>query len=175
MNERWMSRLSLILLMTVLLLPFLIIGKRPQNTEPTATIESASVIETTAKVIVEENTIEIVGETEEQTTAPKYVSLGTFKITAYCSCKKCCGKYAENRPNGIVYGASGEQLIEGYSIAVDPKVIPYGEIVIINGIEHIAHDCGGAIKGNRIDLYMASHEEALDWGVQHIEVFKEVN
>lgn len=172
MNERFTAR---ILLVTIALLLFLMIGKRPQNNiEPIATIESASVIETTAKVIVEENTIEIVGETEEQTTAPKYVSLGTFKITAYCSCKKCCGKYAENRPNGIVYGASGEQLIEGYSIAVDPKVIPYGEIVIINGIEHIAHDCGGAIKGNRIDLYMASHEEALDWGVQHIEVFKEV-
>lgn len=173
MNERHAAR---ILLVIIAILPFLIIGKRPQNnTEPITTIESTSITETTTQIaVVEQNTIEEVGQTEEQTTTPKYISLGTFKVTAYCSCKKCCGKYAENRPNGIVYGASGQQLIEGYSIAVDPKVIPYSETVIINGVEHVAHDCGGAIKGNRIDLYMASHEEALDWGVQYIEVFKEV-
>ena len=102
---------------------------------------------------------------------PEYTSLGEFKITAYCSCKKCCEQYADNRPNGKVYGASGAELKPNYSIAVDPDVIPYGTKVYIDGREYIAQDTGGAIAGNRIDLYMSNHEEALEWGVQYCEVF----
>jgi 3D (Asp-Asp-Asp) domain-containing protein len=45
---------------------------------------------------------------------------------------------------------------------------------LINDQEYVAHDCGGAIKGNRIDIYMSSHEKALEWGVQNIEIFKVV-
>lgn len=122
--------------------------------------------------------------TEETTSDPEvptepvieYVSLGEFRITAYCACKKCCGEWAENRPldengNPIVYGSTGIELISGYSIAVDPRVIPYGTKVYFNDREYIAHDCGGAIKENRIDLYMNSHQAALEWGVQYYEVF----
>lgn len=112
----------------------------------------------------------------------EYISLGEFRITAYCACKKCCGKWAENRPldangNPIVYGSTGKVLTAGYSIAVDPDVIPYGTKVYIDGREYIAHDTGGAIDENRIDLYMGSHEDALEWGVQYREVFvvKEAN
>ena len=86
---------------------------------------------------------------------PSTKSMGEFKVTAYCSCEKCCGEWAMNRPDGIVYGSSGEELIPGYSIAVDPKVIPYGTEVIIGGNRYIAHDTGGAIKGNRIDTCSA--------------------
>ena len=102
---------------------------------------------------------------------PEPKSLGEFKVTAYCSCEKCCGRWANNRPNGIVYGASGEQLIPNVSIATDPSVIPYGTTVVINGNEYVSHDCGGAIKENRIDIYMESHEQALEWGVKYLEVF----
>ena len=98
-------------------------------------------------------------------------SLGVFKLTAYCSCYKCCGIWANNRPNGIVYGAIGEELSEGYSIAVDPKVIPYRTEVIINGHTYKAQDCGGGIKGNEIDIYFEDHDEALKFGVQYEEVF----
>lgn len=42
---------------------------------------------------------------------------------------------------------------EGKTIAVDPSVIPYGSIIKINGNEYIAEDCGGAIKGNKIDIF----------------------
>lgn len=111
----------------------------------------------------------IVGEIVNE---PELISLGDFKVTAYCSCEKCCGRWSQNRPNGIVYGASGEVLIPHVSIATDTSVIPYGTTVIINGREYVSHDCGGAIDGNRIDIYMGSHEEALEWGVQYIEVFK---
>lgn len=111
---------------------------------------------------------------EEETT--EYISLGEFKLTAYCSCEKCCGNWANNRAvdeegNEIVIGASGEVLEAIVSIAVDKNVIPYGSTVLINGQEHKAHDCGGAIKNNRIDVYMASHEEAVEFGVQYAEVF----
>lgn len=99
------------------------------------------------------------------------VSLGNFKLTAYCSCELCCGKWANNRPNGVVYGAIGEELKEGYSIAVDPTVIPYRTEVTINGHTYKAQDCGGAIKGNRIDIYFENHNDALAFGVQYAEVY----
>ena len=51
------------------------------------------------------------------------------------------------------------------TIAVDPTVIPYGSKVVINGQVYVAEDCGGAIKNNRIDIYMGSHAEALNSGV----------
>lgn len=104
------------------------------------------------------------------------VSLGEFKLTAYCSCSICCGKWANNRPideNGkeIVYGSIGEKLQEGYSIAIDPSVIPYGTEVVINRHTYKAQDCGGAIKGNEIDVYFEDHNKALEFGVQYAEVF----
>lgn len=97
--------------------------------------------------------------------------LGEFKLTAYCSCEKCCGEWAKNRPQGVVYGASGEILVAGYSVAVDPKIIDYGTEIIIDGKTYRADDCGGAIKGNRIDVYFDNHEDALRFGVQHADVF----
>lgn len=102
---------------------------------------------------------------------PEIISLGNFKLTAYCSCSKCCGEWADKRPDGIVYGSIGKELKAGYSIAVDPEVIPYGTVVIIDGQEYEAMDCGGAIKGNRIDIYFSDHDEALEFGVQYAEVF----
>ena len=106
----------------------------------------------------------------------KKESLGEFKLTAYCSCEKCCGEWALNRPkdeNGkdIVYGSTGTALVAGTSIAVDPSVIPYGSQVEINGHTYTAHDTGGAIKGNRIDVYFDNHQDALNFGVQRAEVF----
>lgn len=117
------------------------------------------------------NTIDIETDKEVDAQVNKPVSLGNFKLTAYCSCEKCCGKWAYNRPNGIVYGAIGEELKEGYSIAVDPSVIPYKTEVVINGKTYKAQDCGGAIKGNRIDVYMNDHDDALEFGVKYAEVF----
>lgn len=122
--------------------------------------------------VAEVPTMEAVSEEPE----PECISLGEFKLTAYCSCEKCCGQWALDRPvdeegHQIVIGASGEELIEGVSIAVDKEVIPYGTTVVINGKEYIAHDCGGSIKKKRIDVYTSSHESALEFGVQHAEVF----
>ena len=109
---------------------------------------------------------------------PELVSLGEYKITHYCSCPQCCGVWAENRPvdelgQEIVYTASGARAEAGRTIAVDPEVIPLGSRVIIDGKEYIAQDTGGAIKGNRIDIYCSDHQEALELGVITAEVYKE--
>lgn len=111
--------------------------------------------------------------TEPQVT---WLSLGTYELTAYCPCQKCCGQWAVNRPvdkngNTIVYTASGAVAKAGTTIAVDPSIIPYGSEIQINGHTYIAQDCGGAIKGNRIDVYFNTHQEALEFGRQRAEVF----
>lgn len=92
-------------------------------------------------------------------------SLGQFKLTAYCPCSKCNGKWA----GGIT--STGAMAKSNRTIAVDPSVIPYGTKVMINGEIYVAEDCGGAIKGNRIDVYHDTHSEALDFGVQYAEVY----
>ena len=92
-------------------------------------------------------------------------SLGEFKLTAYCNCKKCCGKWAGGPT------ASGKMPKQGRTIAVDPKVIPLGSKVVINGITYIAEDTGSAIKNKRIDVYFDSHKEALKFGVQYAKVY----
>lgn len=134
---------------------------------------------TEIKEMIEEDKRTIETETDKDgdtNQAVKPVSLGRFKLTAYCSCSLCCEKWANNRPvdengNEIVYGAIGERLKEGYSIAVDPSVIPYNSKVIIDGNVYEAQDCGGAINGNEIDVYFENHQEALNHGVQYSEVF----
>lgn len=91
----------------------------------------------------------------------KYISsfknIGTFKLSYYCPCARCNGN-----TRGIT--ASGAKLKPGVSIAVDRRVIPLGSKVLIDGREYVAHDTGGAIKGNRIDVCVSSHAEALKLG-----------
>lgn len=84
----------------------------------------------------------------------------TFTVTAYCPCKKCCGAYA----NG--YTATGAKATQGVTVAADPAVLPMGTEIQIDGHTYTVQDTGGAIKGNRLDLYFDSHEDALQWGVQ---------
>lgn len=94
-----------------------------------------------------------------------------FKVTAYCSCEKCCGVWANNRPEGKVYGAAGKELIAGYSVAVDRDLYEFGtKFVDKDGNEYEAADVGGAVKGNHLDLYMSDHQEALNWGVKTLEL-----
>lgn len=94
-----------------------------------------------------------------------YISLGTFKLTAYCNCSKCCGKWAGGAT------ASGVMPTANHTIAVDTNLIPFGTVVMINGNTYVAEDTGSAIKGNKIDIYFDSHQEAMNFGVQYSEVF----
>lgn len=99
----------------------------------------------------------------EVTPEPEYINLGEYKITAYCPCEYCCGK-----TDGIT--STGVKAKAGRTIAVDPEVIPYGSEVVINGHTYIAEDCGGAIKGKRLDMFKNTHQEALNYGVQYADV-----
>ena len=59
------------------------------------------------------------------------------------------------------------------TIAVDPKVIPYGTKVYIPkfNMTFTAEDCGGAIKGNKIDIFMGSETDAYSWGRRTIDIY----
>lgn len=91
--------------------------------------------------------------------------LGQFRITHYCPCSICCGPWA----NGIT--STGVTATTNRTIAVDPTQIPYGSKVVINGQVYVAEDCGGAIKTNCIDIYVATHEEGESKGVFYTDVY----
>lgn len=86
-----------------------------------------------------------------------------FKITAYCSCSKCCGAHASG------YTASGTLATANRTVAASSQYA-FGTKLIINGQEYVVEDRGGAIKGDRIDIYMDSHADALAWGVRYLPV-----
>lgn len=108
--------------------------------------------------------LELDGIDEENGSEVNSESLGEFTITHYCSCPICCGK-----SDGIT--ATGTHATEGRTIAVDPDVIPLGSEVIIDGQAYVAEDVGGAIKGNKVDIYVNSHQEAVNRGKFTREVF----
>lgn len=93
--------------------------------------------------------------------------IGEHVITAYCSCPTCCGKWAENRPNGIVYGAHGVELKQGVSVA---SPLPAGTVIEIEGLgEYVVHDKTAdwiveRYDGRIVDVYFESHEEAARFG-----------
>ena len=100
--------------------------------------------------------------------------LGEFRITHYCACKKCCGKDPSHPAYGIT--ATGTVATEGRTIAVDPSVIPYGSRVAVfydDGriVEYIAEDCGGAIDGPEVDVFIADHDRAWELGVKSGSVY----
>ena len=91
-----------------------------------------------------------------------------MRVTAYCPCEKCCGEYSNGqtacghkiRPGDVFvaadkkYSFGTEMLVAGYNNAEPVKVL----------------DRGGAIRGNRLDVFFTSHEEALKWGVKYLDV-----
>ena len=87
---------------------------------------------------------------------------GKYKVTAYCACIKCCGK-----TNGIT--ASGTMATANRTVAA-PSSFAFGTKIVMNGQTYVVEDRGGAIQGNRIDLYMNTHAEALAWGVRYLDV-----
>lgn len=94
-----------------------------------------------------------------------------FTITHYCGCSKCCGAYSDGSES-VAYGASGKRLEALVSVAVDPSVIPLGTVLHdAEGNLYRAEDTGGAIKGNRIDLFVGDHQKAINMGVREMELF----
>lgn len=94
------------------------------------------------------------------------VSLGEYRISAYCPCEKCCGWNT-----GIT--ASGTQATAGRTAAMNG--VPFGTKIVIDGHEYTIEDRGGGLGSKIIDIYFDTHEEALNSGLWVMrEVFQVV-
>ena len=92
-------------------------------------------------------------------------ALGNYKLTFYCPCERCNGALGASKT------ASGATPAEGRTIAVDSSIIPLGSRVYIEGYgTFIAEDTGSAIKNNKIDIFVSTHERAEELGVQYANV-----
>ncbi len=85
-----------------------------------------------------------------------------YKITAYCPCSKCCGKSTGRT-------ASGTKATAGRTVAASSK-FAFGTKLNIGGHVYTVEDRGGAVTGNKIDIFVNSHAEALQWGVRYLNV-----
>ena len=101
--------------------------------------------------------------TSSRTTSGVTSGNALYKVTAYCACTKCCGKYASG------YTASGTKATAGRTVAASGK-FAFGTKLSINGKTYVVEDRGGAIQGNKIDVYMDSHAQALAWGIKYLPV-----
>jgi 3D (Asp-Asp-Asp) domain-containing protein len=94
----------------------------------------------------------------------------TLNASAYCSCSTCCGK-----TNGIT--ASGATATAWYTVAAG-KGYPLGTIIYIpalsnkpNGGWFVVQDRGGAISNNKLDIFLSTHNEALQFGRKNLECY----
>lgn len=119
--------------------------------------EDIDVTVTIEKEVVVENVI------KQELTDMSMTYIGDFHLTAYCPCEICCEQWAASPVNKT--GSCEVGVYQGTTIAVDPDKIPYGSKVYIEGVGvRIATDCGGAIQGNRIDVYFSNHQDAWNFG-----------
>lgn len=93
----------------------------------------------------------------------KGARIGKFSITAY--------SHYRNRRGGLSKTATGALPRAGRTVAVDPRVIPLGSRIYIEGIGvRIAEDTGGKIKGKKLDLFLPSVQDCIQFGVRQREV-----
>ena len=105
----------------------------------------------------------------EQALLAKANKIEDVKVTHYCCCVKCCGK-----DDGITY--SGVKATPGVTVAVDTSIIPLGSDVLVDYGDGVinyyrADDTGSAIKGNKLDLCVSSHQDAINLGVRTATVY----
>jgi len=97
-------------------------------------------------------------------------------VTAYSPDARSCGESADGRTATMhSVTTNGHALV-----AADPRVLPYGSMISVPGYDLHPRtsearivpvlDCGGAIKGNRLDVLMPTHEQARRWGVRRVQV-----
>ncbi|MGF9765413.1 cell wall-binding protein EntD [Bacillus albus] len=135
---------------------------------PVKNKESVKNVESNKPVVKQRSTTKQVAKST-QTSAPAGGREITVEATAYTAHPSENGTYG-----GRVLTAMGHDLTANPNmkvIAVDPKVIPLGSKVWVEGYgEAIAGDTGGAIKGNRIDVLVGSDGSANSWGRKSVKV-----
>ncbi|MCH4238546.1 MAG: 3D domain-containing protein [Clostridium tyrobutyricum] len=95
-----------------------------------------------------------------------------MRSTAYTADYESTGKGPGDPGFGITVTGTVARRSNVSSVAVDPRVIPLGTRLYIDGYGYaIAEDTGGAIKGNRLDLFFNSSSEANNWGVKMVNVY----
>ena len=87
--------------------------------------------------------------------------LGNFKLTAYCNCAVCCGQWADGAT------ASGTVATQGRTVAI--AGLPFGTRLIIGGKIYVVEDRGTPY--GHVDIYLNSHEEAIQFGLQYGDVY----
>lgn len=143
--------------------------KYQNNTEIEKTVLSEKVLQEPVNKIVQVNKVVTSrGMAASRTSATPNATANAgvggqiYKITAYCPCAKCCGK-----TNGMT--AAGTRATAGRTVAASGKYA-FGTKLNINGHIYTVEDRGGAIQGNKIDIFVNSHSEALAWGVRYLPV-----
>ena len=101
------------------------------------------------------------GSYTNATAADKGELLGNFKLTAYCNCVLCCGKWAGGPT------ASGTMPVEGRTVAM--AGVPFGTKLIINDKVYTVEDRGTPY--GHVDIYMNDHDECNVFGVQYADVY----
>jgi len=108
---------------------------------------------------------------EAETVEPQSIRLveaTVMKVTAYCPCKECCGRYTDG------FTASNYQIEKGDRFVAADKGIPFGTMLVVpgynNGKPVPVLDRGKAIVKDRLDVFFDTHQEALDWGVKWLVI-----
>jgi uncharacterized protein YabE (DUF348 family) len=130
-------------------------------------IAEEKVIKEPINGIIEEGTRTTFVSSRGQVT--RFVKALKMSATAYDATFESCGKHPDDPNYGITY--SGLRVRPGI-VAVDPKVIPLGTYLYVEGYgEALAADKGGAIKGNKIDLYYESPKDVARFGRKTVKVY----
>ena len=126
------------------------------------TVISEVVLQEPVNKIVQVQKVTSRSASAARTSTTAVVNGETYKITAYCSCSKCCGKSTGRT-------ASGTKATAGRTVAA-PAKFAFVTKLDIRGNICTVEDRGGAISENRIDIYVNSHSAALQWGVKYLPV-----
>ena len=148
----------------------------PMTAAPAVAVVAAEepVVELAAATVAPEIAEEVIVPELIVPVTPDALAVRTIKtiemeVTAYCPCKKCCGPLAQ----GITASGKRVSYNNGKFVAAD-RSIKFGTKLIIPGYAGTkpveVTDRGGAIKGNKLDVYFDSHQEALNWGRQKLTV-----
>lgn len=94
----------------------------------------------------------------------RLINMGEFKITYYCSCERCSEDWGTQT-------STGNHCEQGRTVAVDPSVIAYGTRILLGDNIYVAEDCGGAVCGDHIDVYVEDHDLVEKLGVRYRNIW----
>ena len=166
--------------LTSLVFPKIVSAARPivslQATLPTALPENpiASNQQVSRDTVQEQQLIaslmkDVVAKTDHEKLAESgHWRMIRMRVTGYCPCSKCCGVFSD----GIT--ANNHHIQPGDTFVAADRSYQFGTEMAIPGYNDDqpvrVMDRGGAIKGNRLDLFFHTHQAALQWGVQYLDV-----